>query len=92
MSTVIPVKGEVWQHTKTGGCYVIGGASLNTITDKVDVLYEPLYQSSYRTFSRQIVGHPKAFLSINEDGKPRFQRVARSAQEYAERLMREGKL
>jgi hypothetical protein len=73
----LPVRGETWRHTKTGNEYTIEGSSLNTITDQVDVIYRPLYDCDFDRFTRQIRGHSKAWLSKNEDGTPRFVRVAR---------------
>lgn len=72
----LPVKDEIWQHTKTGKTYVIVGTSLNAITDKIEVVYEPLYAGGYHRYTRQLVGHPKAWMSKNSEGKPRFQKVA----------------
>jgi hypothetical protein len=71
----LPVKGEIWQHTKSGDQYVIDGSSYNAITDKIDVVYLPMYSCEFARFTRQVVGHPKAFLSLNEDGAPRFVKV-----------------
>ncbi|MBA5778076.1 hypothetical protein H2509_13180 [Stappia sp. F7233] len=71
----LPRKGEIWQHTKSGARYVIAGAAYNAITDQSDVLYEPLYPCELQRFSRQLSAHPKAFLSQNDDGTPRFHRV-----------------
>lgn len=70
-----PQKGEVWQHTVSGGTYLIEGFTLNTITDQYDVRYTPLYECEIAEFTRQIEGHPKAFLSTNGDGTPRFKRL-----------------
>ena len=55
---------------------MIEGASFNSVTDKVDVLYKPVEACEFSFFTRQMLGHEKAFLSQNEDGQPRFQRVA----------------
>lgn len=73
----LPVKGETWRHTKTGGTYIIEGSALNAITDKVDVIYAPLFRCDFARFTRQMLGHEKAFMSRNEDGTPRFVRVER---------------
>lgn len=71
----LPVKGEIWQHTKTGGTYQIEGSVYNAITDKVDVRYVPLYPCEWSSFTRQIIGHPKAWFTPNEDGTPRYVRI-----------------
>lgn len=71
----LPKKGEIWEHTKSGGRYEIEGSTFNTITDKIDISYIPLYPCDYGRFNRQLMGHPKAFLSKNDDGTPRFSRV-----------------
>jgi len=71
----VPVRGEIWVHTKTGNKYRIVGASLNAITGRIDVLYEPCYDCEFERFTRQIIGHEKAFLSKNGDGTPRFTRL-----------------
>jgi len=71
----LPQKGEIWEHTETGRKYAIVGTAYNVLTDKVDVQYKPLYPSTHETFVRQATGHPKAFLSNNENGEPRFRRV-----------------
>jgi hypothetical protein len=71
----LPVKGELWMHTKTGKTYRIEGSSFNAITDQVDVVYAPCYDCEFDRFTRQMFGHEKAFLSLNDDGEPRFQRV-----------------
>ncbi|WP_113155906.1 hypothetical protein [Nitratireductor sp. OM-1] len=71
----LPKKGEIWEHTKTGGRYEIEGSTFNTLTDTVDVSYIPLYACEYSRFNRQLLRHPKAFMSKNEDGTPRFSRV-----------------
>lgn len=73
--TAIPIKGQIWRHTKTGNEYEIVGAVFNAITDHADVLYKPLYKSDIPLFSRQMFKHPKAFMSKNEDGQPRFTKV-----------------
>lgn len=73
----LPVAGEVWKHTKSDRYYLIEGAAFNAVTDRVDVVYKPLYQSAFALCTRQIQGHEKAFLSTNEDGAPRFTREAR---------------
>jgi hypothetical protein len=62
----LPVKGEIWQHD---------GSSYNAITDKIDIVYLPMYSCEFTRFTRQVVGHPKAFLSKNDDGMPRFFKV-----------------
>lgn len=71
----LPVKGEVWRHTKTGGTYQIVGSVYNAITDAIDVEYVPLYPFDYARFTRQIVGHPKAWITPNKDGTPRYVKV-----------------
>lgn len=71
----MPKKGEMWEHTKTGQLYRVEGSTFNSITDQVEVSYTPLYPSEFDRFNRQIIGHPKAWLSNNEDGTPRFKRV-----------------
>lgn len=68
----LPKKGEVWKHTKTGGHYEVLGSTFNTITDRVDCKYKPLYPCEWPEFSRQIKDHPKAWMTPNEDGSPRF--------------------
>lgn len=73
-----PVEGEVWRHTKTGKDYMIAGLTFNAVTDKVDVLYRPLYPCEREGFTRQMNGHPKAFISINEDGERRFHQIKRA--------------
>lgn len=73
---IIPIKGEVWEHTKSGNCYQVEGAAFNSITDELDVIYLPLYSSEFSRFTRQMRGHPKAWISMNEDGTPRFKRVS----------------
>ncbi|MEL6859321.1 MAG: hypothetical protein AAFO74_13120 [Pseudomonadota bacterium] len=84
---VTPVVDQIWKHTKTGNTYVITGVALNTITDKLDVLYKDhLKEAEYSRFSRQISGHAKAFLSDNEDGSPRFILIALNPLDYMERL------
>ncbi len=75
----LPVKGEIWEHTKTGGQYVIEGSTFNVITEQADVIYLPLYPCEWPRFNRQIAGCPKAWMTPNEDGTPRFRRVKRSA-------------
>lgn len=71
----VPVKGELWMHTKTGNTYHIAGSTLNAITREIDVVYEPCYDCEFLRFTRQMIGHEKAFLSKNADGTPRFQKV-----------------
>jgi hypothetical protein len=71
----LPVAGQNWVHTKTGKLYTIIGSSYNSLTDHVDVVYEPRYACQFHRFNRQMVGHEKAFLSKNEDGTPRFELV-----------------
>jgi hypothetical protein len=68
---------ETWQHTKTGGCYVVLRLVFNAITDQVDVLYAASRdsKSEFEWFTRQLTDHPKAFLSANDDGSPRFMLV-----------------
>ena len=78
----LPKKGEVWEHTKTGGRYEIEGVTFNTITDRIDVSYLPLYQCEYERFNRQLMGHPKAFMHPNDDGTPRFKRIAFDRAKY----------
>lgn len=75
-----PIDGEVWRHTKSGCDYMIAGHIFNTITDKVDVLYRPLYPCEREGFTRQMTGHSKAFISLNEDGELRFHRIKRAGQ------------
>ena len=72
-----PVKGEVWRHNKTGGHYEIIGASYNVVTDKVDVLYRPLYASDFRCFNRPLYGDAKSWFFPNHDGTDRFVRVSK---------------
>ncbi len=79
----LPVKGEVWEHTKTGKRYVIEGSAFNAITDKIDVRYAPLYACEYQHFTRQIIGHEKAFLSNNEDGQPRYTKIEMTKPAYS---------
>lgn len=71
----LPVKGDTWQHTKTGNLYHVEGSVYNAITDAVDVVYLPLYPCEWPRFTRQIVGHPKAWMTPNDDGSPRFVRL-----------------
>lgn len=71
----IPIKGQIWRHTKSGKEYEITGATFNAITDHADVLYKPLYPSDIPLFSRQMYKHPKSFMSKNDDGTPRYTRV-----------------
>ncbi len=71
-----PANGEVWEHVRSGGRYLIWGEVYNSVTDQVDVLYRPMYECEWPCFTRQLEGHPKAFLSLTEDGQPRFRRVA----------------
>lgn len=73
----IPVKGETWEHTKSGKRYLVLGSTFNSITDKIDVRYAPCYDCEYAEFNRQMTGHPKAWISKNEDGTPRFKRVVK---------------
>ncbi len=73
-----PVTGEVWRHTKSGGHYEIIGASYNVVTDKVDVIYKPLYSTDFQRFNRPLYDHPKAWLFPNTDGTDRFVRVGKS--------------
>lgn len=70
-----PEIGETWRHTQTGASYRVTGFAYNTITDCVDVLYTPLVPGPFGIFSRQLSGGPKAWLSINEDGTARFEKV-----------------
>lgn len=72
----VPIKGDVWKHTASGAHYEIVGSVYNTLTDRLDVLYRPLYPCDYSLFSRQMAGGVKAFLSLHPDGSPRFVRVA----------------
>lgn len=71
---MIPNVGEVWVHTKTGKRYSIEDMVFNALTDEIDVLYAPLYACKYSRFSRQLTGHPKAFLSVNDAGEQRYMR------------------
>lgn len=71
----IPVKGEVWEHTSSGHRYIIIGAAWNTITDCMDVVYSPMYVCEFERFTRQLRHHPKAFMTKNDDGTPRFRRI-----------------
>lgn len=71
----MPRTGEVWEHTKTGRLYLVEGSTFNSITDQIEVSYVPLYPAEFDRFNRQIIGHPKAWLSFNEDGSPRFKLI-----------------
>lgn len=71
----LPKKGEVWKHTKTGGHYEVTGSIFNTITDRVDVKYKPLYPCEWPEFSRQMTGNPKSWMTPNENGSLRFEKV-----------------
>lgn len=75
LSDILPKKGEIWEHTKSGDLYQVEGSTFNSITDRVDVSYVPLYPCEFSRFNRQMRGHPKAWLSSNEDGSPRFKKV-----------------
>lgn len=74
----IPIEGEIWEHTKTANRYSIEGAAFNTITDKIDVIYRPLYPCAYERFSRPLMGVEKAWTTPNEDGTPRFKLVLKA--------------
>ena len=74
---VLPKKGEYFLHTKTGNLYHIEGSTFNTITDQIDIKYTPMYECEYGEFTRQLKGHPKAFMTPNDDGTPRFTRVSK---------------
>lgn len=71
----VPYAGETWEHTRTKRRYRVIGTTYNSITDRLDVLYEPLYPSDINRFNRQLFDHPKAWSSSNEDGQPRFCKV-----------------
>lgn len=70
-----PQASEFWEHTATGKLYRVDGSTFNSITDQVEVSYVPMYPCEFDRFNRQIIGHPKAWLSHNADGTPRFKRV-----------------
>lgn len=73
-----PLVSEVWKHTVKGGHYKIVGIIYNTITDRYDVHYVPLYESQIQNFSRQIEDHQKAFIStvyVLGESVPRFEKV-----------------
>ncbi|WP_313434317.1 hypothetical protein [Novosphingobium sp.] len=72
----IPVKGETWEHTTSGRQYLIEGGAWNAITDKLDVVYRPLYPCEFGLFTRQLRDDPKSWTSTNEDGAPRFRKVS----------------
>ena len=72
---IIPIKGEIWEHTASGLQYVIEGGAWNPITDKLDIVYRALYPCEFSLFTRQLRDHPKAWISNNEDGSPRFKKV-----------------
>lgn len=57
-----PETGEVWRHDKTDGLYTISGTVFNTVTDRWDVLYKPMYPCEIGEFSRQREGHEKSFM------------------------------
>jgi hypothetical protein len=71
----MPRMGEVWEHTASGKLYRIEGSTFNSITDQMEVSYLPLYPCEFDRFNRQVIGHPKAWLSLNEQGEPRYRRV-----------------
>ena len=71
----LPVKGETWQHTKSGGRYLVLGTAFNAITDHIDVKYAPCYDCEYPEFTRQLMGHQKAWMAPNDDGTPRYTKV-----------------
>lgn len=74
-ATPAPQSGETWRHNRTGGLYYINGPVFNTVTDQIDLVYTPLSGAGHQLFSRQLADHPKAFLSTNEQGQPRFELV-----------------
>lgn len=76
----LPVKGQTYEHTKTGNRYLVLGTSYNSITDRIDVKYAPCYDCEFPEFNRQLMGHPKAWMTANEDGTPRFRKVAEIAE------------
>jgi hypothetical protein len=69
----MPVPGDIWMHTRNGSRYRILAVGLNAITNQREVIYEPLYFCQFTHFTRQLENHPKAFLSLNAVGQPRFQ-------------------
>lgn len=71
----MPRQGEIWEHTASGKCYRIEGSTYNSITDQIEVSYAPCYPSEFDRFNRQLIGHPKAWLSYTENGAPRFRRI-----------------
>lgn len=84
MSKQVPQKGDIWRHTKSGGEYEIIGSAFNTITDVIDLMYKPIISDpDFDMFTRQLLGHKKAFISKNEDGTPRFEFVETMAQRTA---------
>jgi hypothetical protein len=76
--------GQIWQHTKSGGIYYVYSKAFNTITDETDVYYVDArkIETGYEAviggmeFTRQEENNPKSFLSNNDDGTPRFVRLA----------------
>lgn len=66
-SPTIAIKGvrryDIWEHNETKKQYFIQGFAFNTITDQMDVIYEPLYKCDIPQFTRQIDGHEKSFLN-----------------------------
>jgi hypothetical protein len=69
---VSPLPGDIWIHTRSGKRYRILTVGLNAITNQREVIYEPLYFCQFSHFTRQLDGHPKAFLSLNGTGDQRF--------------------
>jgi hypothetical protein len=72
MTRISPLPGDIWKHTRNGGRYRILSVGLNAITEQREVIYEPLYFCQFTHFTRQLEDHPKAFLSMNDAGQPRF--------------------
>jgi hypothetical protein len=69
---ISPIPGDIWMHTRNGSRYRIISIGKNAITDQREVIYEPLYFCQFTHFTRQLEDHPKAFLSVNDEGQPRF--------------------
>lgn len=76
-----PAIGQVWKHTKRGDHYMIVGPVLDSIADAAAVLYQPLYECEHVMFCRLLDNHPKAWLRPNDDGTPRFVKVANDISE-----------
>lgn len=76
MSFEKPEAHVTYRHTKTGNLYFVLGISQHTETGTHEVVYATS-KGDFKLWHRPLSDHPKAWMTPNEDGSPRFVRLAK---------------